>query len=216
MRCRSAILVILSALSANHVGAAEPAGRSVLLDVGYFLGLGDPTTVSVQGTGRTHASDDVTLGLGVEGPTLWKSLYPFLEVQWRFGDRYSTDDYYVGRIDAKGTILGAGLGYGFTAWQATLRLTGAVGYSWETLDVDYDPLGVEPLEIGNDGSAWLLGASLAFPFAARVNALGSYELVFRSSETIDGSYENGRTYHVETAGISGVVSIGLLIGLGSR
>lgn len=188
-----------------------PRESSVVVSLGYFGGLGDPTTVHVEGLSTIHASEDVTIEADLEGPNIWKSLYPFVGVMWRFGDRYQEEDLDYSYVDATGLIADVGVGYGIRIWQSTLRLRSAVGYSWETLAVDYVPLGLERFEVDNDGTAWLFGASLAFPFAGRVNALVAYEIVLRSDETIDGSYANGRQYEIETSGVSEMLSIGIAV-----
>ena len=207
------IPIIVAIVVDAHAETNAPRESSVVLSVGYFGGLGDPTTVWVEGSTTIHASEDVTIAADLEGPNVWRSLYPIVGVRWRFGDRYPEENIEYSYIDATGYIADAGVGYGLRIWQSILRLRGAVGYSWETLAVDYAPMGLERIEVDNDGAAWLFDVLLTFPFAGRVNALVAYEIVLRSAETIDGSYSNGRQYEIETSGVSEMLSIGLAVGL---
>ncbi len=83
------------------------------------------------------------------------------------------------------------------------------------MNVDYSGFfQLESFTVANDEPALLLAASLAFPFASRLDALVSCELLMRAQEEVSGSFENGRWYRIETNGTHGTVSIGLALGLG--
>jgi hypothetical protein len=167
-RCYLAVLCLLCLC--NSARAAERAGNTVLLSIGYFMSVNERTEFAVQYIEPTWPSDDVTLGLTTEGPAFWKALYPLVDLKWRLSDRYDVESYSRS-IDAHGVIVAGGIGYSFPVWQATLRLKGAAGYSWETVDVHYGGSRLEPLAIDNDQMKWILGAALACPFADRVEAL---------------------------------------------
>lgn len=208
-----AVLCLLCLCSGAR--AAERAGNTVLLSIGYFTSVGERTEFAVPYIEPTWPSDDVTLGVTTEGPALWKSLYPLVDLKWRFGNRYAVESYdrYV---DAHGVILTGGLGYSVPVWQATLRVEGTAGYSWETVDVHYGGSGLEPLALDNDQMKWTLGASLACPFANRVTAFAGYDFLFGSTSTLEGAFKNGRTYHLETADLHGTVFLGFATKFGAQ
>jgi hypothetical protein len=216
-----AVALLVSVHPASRLEAAEPAGKSVSVTVGYLTTLGDqPNTIFVQGVYPTWSSDNIFLGLSAEGPTFWGSLYPLASIKWMFRNRYGDKPQYR-HIDTHGILLGGGFGYGLDAWQATLRLEALGGYWWEDIEVNYDEdtavfTGVAPFEVDNDEPAIMLAASLAFPFANRVEAMIHSELVMRPEETINGTLENGRWYRIETHGIYGTISVGLNVALGSE
>jgi hypothetical protein len=187
-----------------------------LLSIGYFMPVGENTQFAVQWIDPTWPSDDVTLGLTAEGPALWKSLYPLVDLKWRYGNRYNDGEGYSRYIDAHGVILTGGLGYSFPVWQAVLRLKGTAGYSWETFDVHYDASGLEPLAIDNDQMKWILGASVACPFADRVTAFAGYDFVFGSTTTFEGAFKNGRPYRLETADLHGTMFLGFAAKFGAQ
>lgn len=203
-------------LTASPAAAAAPAGNAISITVGYLGAWKEHNNFFVEGSSTTFASDNKFLGAMAEGPALWKSIYPVVAAKWLIDNRYDTN-LYENHLSTSGVLVCGGLGYGFRAWQSTLRIHAAVGYWWETVDVDFTGLsGGGAFKINNDDTTFLLGASLAFPFANRVNALMSCEFVARGESTYSGSFESGRDYRLETNGEFSTVSIGLLVQLTAR
>lgn len=201
----------------RHVYGAAPAGNAVSVTIGYLEALSNHDSFYIQGATAVFASDNMFLGVVAEAPTFWKSLYPVVVTKWMMHNRYAR--YHIdNRINTQGFLLCAGLGYGFDAWQSTVRLQASAGYWWESVDADFRGLfepPPPPFEINNDEPALMLGGSLACPFAGRVNMLVSCELVARSTKEVTGNFPNGRSYRLETNGTSGTVSVGFVVGLGS-
>jgi len=208
-----------SSAAADSQASAEKAGKSVSVTAGYLSSLGEPTFLFVQGIFPTRPSDNIFVGAAVEAPPLWKSFYPLVTAKWLLGNRYGVDEEITRYIETRGFTVCAGVGYGVDAWQATLRLQTAVGYWWENMYVNYSGAAAASLgtvNVANDQLVLQLSASLAFPFTSRVNALISSEFLLRPETEINGTFENGRWYRIETNGTYGTFSIGLTVGLGSK
>jgi len=203
--------------AATSALAAAQAGRAVSLSIGYLEALNKHDSFYIQGATAVNSADNMFLGIVTEGPPVWKSLYPLVVAKWMMHNRY--ERYHINnRINTEGFLLGAGFGYGFDAWESTVRLQAVAGYWWETVQADFRDLfpDAQVFEINNNEPTVSLGGSLAFPFAGRVNALFSCELVARDKKEVMGYFPNGRWYRLETNSISGTVSVGFVAGFGPR
>lgn len=200
---------LLLLVSLADARAAEPAGRSIGITVGYLSALNEHTNIFAQGLTTSFASDNIFIGGFAEAPVFWKEMYPFVVAKWMLDNRYEHDEDITQYFYQRGFLAGVGLGYGVRAWEATLRLEAAGGYWWEQLSVDYTNFGLDAFKKDNDQLALWLGTSLAFPFSGRVNALVSAEFMFRDEVVIEGEIGHGRSYRIETSGTYGTISIGL-------
>lgn len=204
-----ALLWTPSALGAEQSGASNSRAR-IYAGVGYF-NSSNLITAEVDGIPATHASDDIVADLGLRGPLLWKQVYPYANLKWRFHDVYESDELYDNRafVEAGGAILGAGVGVLLQLGQAEIGLRTGIGYSWESLTLDYTDLIGDSIDLDNDGAAWLVGASITFPFVGRVGALMGYELIIREDASIDGTFSDGSGFHVESGGLAHSFIVGI-------
>jgi hypothetical protein len=195
-------------LAANACSAEEDQGVRVSAASGFLRGF-DRTDIWVEGLRRTHAGGDIVVDLKFESPPV-RSTFVFAQFLWRFGEMSPLDDLDVsGYIDADGSMLATGVGYRFSVGESTVRLCTGIGYSWESLDINFVYHGLERVRLHNNSVVGLLGSSMSLPLFSVIDVTLSFEVILYPDKVFDNEFDTGRPYRVETAHARAAEMIGL-------